>query len=159
LEKGEIKFNLSLLFDIHKYFLNTLYSWAGKIREVDISKDNMLFASSRYINSSLKEFKKILKKNIPKQSDDKKTIAQKLALIHSELNAIHPFRDGNGRIIRLFLDLLALHSGYEMIDYSKSSKQGYINACIDGMVKDNKKMEIILYNGLKRQMSIIPKKL
>tara|TARA_B100001971_G_C18258868_1_gene584759 strand:- start:3596 stop:4042 length:447 start_codon:yes stop_codon:yes gene_type:complete len=59
LEKGEIKFNLSLFFDTHKYFLFTLYSWAGKIREVDISKDGVHFASCRYIDSSIKEFEKI----------------------------------------------------------------------------------------------------
>jgi cell filamentation protein len=150
-EKGEITINLSLLFSIHTYFLGTLYPWAGKIRKVDISKDNVLFASVRYINSSLKAFEKILKKNIPKESDSKKITAKKLAIIHNEINAIHPFRDGNGRTIRLLLDLLAVHSGYQLIDYAKSSKQEYTSACVAGMVRNNEKLEKILHKGLKKK--------
>jgi len=113
LENGSMVFDIFLLFDIHKYFLNTLYSWDGKIREVDISKDGMLFASCKYINSAIAEFEKDFKNNIPKKFDSKKIFAQKLATVHTELNAIHPFRDGNGRTIRLFLDLIALNSGYQ----------------------------------------------
>ena len=54
---GELNVDLDLLFEIHKYFLGTLYSWAGKIRNVDMSKNFALFAPAKYIKNSLKEFK------------------------------------------------------------------------------------------------------
>jgi cell filamentation protein len=80
--------------------------------------------------------------------DNKQIISEKLAIIHCEFNAIHPFREGNGRTIRLFLDLLAVNSKYKLIDYSKSPQTNYIKACIAGMQKNYAKMQNILYKGL-----------
>lgn len=151
LQQGEIQFDLSLLFDIHSYFLGTLYSWAGKIRTVDISKGNTFFIPSQYINNGLEELKKIILTNTPTKDDTKRTVAQKLALIHCEFNAIHPFREGNGRTIRLFLDLFAVNAGYDLINFSKFDEGDYIKACIDGMKMEYKKMENLLYSGLKKQ--------
>lgn len=151
LQKGEIQINLSLLFDIHFYFLNTLYTWAGKVRTVDISKGDTFFAPARYINNTLEDFKKILATNILMKEDTKKTVAQKLALIHCEFNAIHPFREGNGRTIRLFLDLIAAQAEYDFIDYSKSTLKEYMQACIDGMKMEYTRMEKVMYKGLKKK--------
>ena len=151
LEKGEIKFDFSLIFEIHRFFLNTLYSWAGKTRTIDISKDGMFFASVKYIDSSLKDFEQILRKNIPVEKDTKRRFAQKLAVIHNEYNAIHPFREGNGRAVRLFLDLLVVKFGYNPIDWSKKQKNKYIEACVKGMSQKNKQMEQIIYFGLYKQ--------
>lgn len=74
IKKGKVKFDLSLLFAIHRYFLGTLYDWAGKTRTVDISKAGMLFASVKYIDKSLKDFDKFINKNLPKQGDEKKKL-------------------------------------------------------------------------------------
>lgn len=150
LEEGNIKFDVDLIFDIHKYFLDTLYTWAGKIRSVQISKDGVLFAKVEHIKSALKDFEKILKNNLPQNSDSKSVVSEKLSIIHCEFNAIHPFREGNGRTIRLFLDLLALYDGYELINYRKSNKEQYIQACIAGMSKDYSKMKSVIYGGLKK---------
>lgn len=151
LEKRKITFDLSLLFSIHKFFLGTLYSWAGKVRTIDISKEGMLFAPMKHINNSLKEFEKILKKNIPTEKDTKKQIMKKLAIIHNEYNAIHPFREGNGRTIRLFLDLAVAQFGYQPINWSKKQQKEYIEACIKGMVQEYKPMEKIIYLGLHKK--------
>src|SRR3989344_5379166 len=132
LRKGKLRFDLSLLFSIHRYFFAILYDWAGKIRTVDISKDGMLFAPVNYLEKSLQELGLILRKNLPKRSDTKDTIAQKLALIHNEFNVVHPFREGNGRTIRLFLELLASSLGYNPIDWSKKPIAEYMRACIEG---------------------------
>lgn len=150
LEKEKLEFTLDLLFDIHRYFLKPLYPWAGKVRAIDISKDGMLFAPVRYIDSSLKSFKKILKKQSPTEKDSKKQIAHKLAVIHNEFNAIHPFREGNGRTIRLFLDLLATQNGYGTIDWEKKTQTAYVKACIKGMEQNHKPMENLIYAGLKK---------
>lgn len=146
--RGELRFDLSLLFQIHKYFLLPLYSWAGKIRTVDVSKDGMLFASVRHIQASLETFDKVLQDNLPQVLDSKKIVAAKIALIHCELNAIHPFREGNGRTIRLFLDLLVANAGYNPIDWSKRSQAVYIQACVFGMKREYVAMEKIVYAGL-----------
>lgn len=150
LKKGEIKFDLSLLFSIHKYFLGTLYDWAGKIRTVNISKDGVTFAQVRFIDESLKDLEILISKELPKESDNKDEVAEKLALIHNELNAIHPFREGNGRTIRLFLDLIAISIGYDRIHWDNSPRKEYFGACKDGMATKNSSMEVIIEKGLKR---------
>jgi len=146
--RQDLHFNLSLLFKIHHYFLDTLYEWAGKIRSVDISKDGILFCPVIHLQKSFDEFEKTISKHLPSEKDSKKSIARKLAIIHNEFNAIHPFREGNGRAIRLFIDLIASSVGYQPVDYSKSSKTDYLNACLSGIKMSHKPMERIMYYGL-----------
>jgi cell filamentation protein len=144
----KLAFSTKLLFEIHRYFLFTLYDWAGKARTIDISKGNTMFCSVRFIGNAMKELDKIIAKNLPTPTDTKESLCSKLAAIHCEFNAIHPFREGNGRTIRLFLDLLNIHAGHPLIDYSKSTKTSYINACIAGMKQDYKKMERVMDKGI-----------
>ena len=147
--RDEIVFDLALLFHIHHYFLSPLYSWAGKVWTVDISKDGMLFASVLYIEEALKDFQKILDVYFSNTDRTKKYTSHALAVIHCELNAIHPFREGNGRTIRLFLDLLATRAGYGLIDWSVRSQEEYIHACVDGMAKEYSRMQKIIFAGLR----------
>lgn len=151
LAQEKLEVGLSLLFDIHAYFLGPLYSWAGKIRTIDISKDNMLFAPVKHIDSALRHFDSEYKKNIPIPKDKKRIAAKKFAFIHAELNAIHPFREGNGRTIRLFLDLLAVNAGYHPIDWSKKSKKAYITACVQGMAQEYSGLERMIFAGLTKK--------
>ncbi len=107
LDSKKVVFESKLLIEIHKYFLGNLYTWAGKLRRVDVSKNGIMFASCRFLPQLLEEFDRQLKKYLPQSKDTKKEVARRLAFIHNELNAIHPFREGNGRALRLFLDLSA----------------------------------------------------
>lgn len=150
LNAGNLKFNVKLIFEIHKYFLSTLYPWAGKSRTVEISKGGTLFCASLQIPKELKKFDELLKQNLLLHQDTEEQVCAKLAFIHCEFNAIHPFREGNGRTIRVFLDLLALNAGFNMIDYSKNSQKNYIQACIAGMQKDYSKMKKVISKGLKK---------
>ena len=149
-ETGKLKFDIDLILEIHKYFLDTLYTWAGKTRSVQISKDGVLFCKAEHIESAMKDFDKLMKKLLSEKPTDKSDFAEKLSIIHCEFNAIHPFREGNGRTIRLFLDLLALENSYELIDFGKTTKKAYIEACIAGMSGDCSKMRSVIYKGLKR---------
>jgi cell filamentation protein len=144
--------DLSLLFKLHKYFLSPLYSWAGKMRRINISKGDVLFAPAEYLEQSLKTFETEFAKLAPSSGDTKKVAAHKLAVIHNELNALHPFREGNGRTIRLFLDLVAAAVGYEPIDWGNSSHKIYIQACKAGMVKEHAAMERLIHKGLLRHV-------
>lgn len=143
LSKGKFIINLGLIFDLHEYFLGPLYTWAGKIRTVNISKDGTLFAPAQHIESALRQFEPDFEKNKPRAADSKKEIAKKLAFIHCELNVIHPFREGNGRTLRLLLDLLTVQAGYEPIDFTKISDETYIKACQRGMLQNYRLMEKI----------------
>lgn len=150
LHVGGLKITLALLFDIHSYFLGTLYTWAGKLRTVDISKNGTLFCSSNYLGQVMIDFEKLFRENIPVEKDSKTAVAKKIALVHCELNAIHPFREGNGRTIRLFLDLMVCAIGYEPIDWRVAPHKEYLNACVKGMEQDYKPMQKIIYKGLKK---------
>ena len=102
------------LFAIHKHLFQDIYTWAGKKRIVEISKDRKQFFPNthfdnalRYIDHLVTEFKKIPK-------DNKKNLAEKLAEILDNVNYLHPFREGNGRAQREFLRMLAIEKGLTM---------------------------------------------
>lgn len=98
------------------------------------------FAPAQNIESALQQFRTEFENNKPTVKDSKEEIAKKLALIHCELNVIHPFREGNGRTRRLFLDLLTLNVDYEAIDFKKISDGEFISACKHGMIQDYEPM-------------------
>ena len=96
------------LFVIHKHLFQDVYSWAGKKRNVEISKAGKQFFprthfenAFRFIDTLISDYKKISKNN-------KQQIAEKLAEILDTVNYLHPFREGNGRAQREFLRLLSL---------------------------------------------------
>jgi cell filamentation protein len=149
LSENKLKLNLDLLFELHNYFLGTLYTWAGKIRTVNISKGDTFFAPAQNIESALKQFESEFVKNTPTVKDSKEETAKKLALIHCELNVI-PFREGNGRTLRLFLDLLTMNVGYEAVDFKKISDEEFIDACKHGMLQEYKPMEAIYMRLLRK---------
>jgi len=105
---------IETLFDIHKHLFQDIYSWAGKKRSVEISKDGKQFFLTihfdnalTYIDSLIAEYKKLSKEN-------KQLIAEKLAEILDNINYLHPFREGNGRTQREFLRLLAKEKGLSL---------------------------------------------
>lgn len=148
LDKKVISFDLTLLFSIHKFFLNPLYSWAGKARKVDISKDGVLFIPVKYLSKALNDFDVLISKTLPNEIDKKNEIARKLAIIHNEFNIIHPFREGNGRTIRLFLDLIVISLEYKPIDWSVKGVEGYLEACVSGVAQKHDSMRILIKKGL-----------
>lgn len=114
-------FDTAHLQNIHKYIFQDIYpSWAGQIRDTDISKGNTLFCRCPYIQPLLNDtFGKLKKQNYGKgQSLDE--FSGTLATLSDDMNAAHPFREGNGRSKRLFLQLLSKNAGYTL-DFSKMS--------------------------------------
>ena len=148
IEKRTVTFDLAFLCSIHKFFLGTLYAWAGKIRTVDLSKDGVLFAPIKFMTQSLQSFSLVLRNHHLAPTDRKHQVAHKLAIIHNEFNILHPFREGNGRTIRLFMDLIAVNAGYNPIDWSKRSHTTYIQACVKGLSGEHEAMSNIIYAGL-----------
>ncbi len=144
LQQGNVAFNVALLFSIHEYFLGPLYDWAGELRRVDISKDDMLFAPVAHLRDSMDTLSQALEGSLPTEKDSEKEIANKIAFIHNEFNAVHPFREGNGRTIRLFLDLLVASLGLPEVDWDEPD---YLRACIDGMSGKHEAMSELVYRS------------
>ncbi len=107
------KFDVNHLLDIHKFLFEDIYPFAGKFRNENIAKDNFMFAQYEYIEEELKRILNELEKEDFLEGYDKQKLSNRLAYYMSELNVLHPFREGNGRTIREFIRQLALKNGYE----------------------------------------------
>jgi len=111
------QFNLAHLQCIHLALFQDVYDWAGKIRTVDISRGNSRFANVRFIESAANDiFNKLARENWLKGLDAD-ALSKRLAHHLSEINALHPFREGNGRVQRIFISQLGQSAGYQL-DYS-----------------------------------------
>ena len=111
------QFDLAHLQRIHIALFQDVYDWAGKIRTVDISRGNSRFANVRFIESAANDiFTKLAHENWLKGLDTN-TLSKRLAHYLSEINALHPFREGNGRVQRIFISQLSESAGYQL-DYS-----------------------------------------
>jgi cell filamentation protein len=138
-----LKFDSDLLCDVHNEIFRDIYSWAGTIRTHDISKDSEYFAHAAYIQPAMGSLSKELTNDNILSSGDKTAVIDRLTYYYSEYNAIHPFREGNGRAIRTFLRLLALRHGYD-IEWNDMGKEENIIASKEAMVKDPIKMRSML---------------
>ena len=111
------QFDLAHLQRIHLALFQDVYDWAGKIRTVDISRGNSRFANVRFIESAANDiFNKLGRENWLKGLDTN-ALSKRLAHYLSEINALHPFREGNGRVQRIFISQLSESAGYQL-DYS-----------------------------------------
>ncbi len=117
---------------IHKIWLGNIYEWAGKYRQVNVSKGNFPFAPAAQVPKLMEEFEKgPLRKFTPCNFDTFKAIAEALAVVHAELVLIHPFREGNGRVARLLADLMSAQAGLPPLDFgglTGMKKKAYISA-------------------------------
>lgn len=110
----KLRFDAQFLLDIHKEIFRDIYAWAGKVRTHDIGKGGSYFAHSPYITPLLFDLLQRLDDDAQHKSGNINDFVSLLAHYYSELNAIHPFREGNGRAIRTFLRLLALKHEYDI---------------------------------------------
>ena len=113
------------LKQIHKYLFGDIYEFAGKMRDVNISKGNFRFASVMYLAQSLKQIDKM-----PQSTFDE--IVEK----YVEMNIAHPFREGNGRATRIWLDLILKKQIKKVVDWNKVDKNDYLSAMERSPVKD-----------------------
>ncbi len=110
----EGKFDLSHLQLIHYALFQDIYDWAGKLRTVDISRGQSRFANVRFIESSARTlFSKLARENWLRKLDVD-SLSERLAHYLSEINALHPFREGNGRVQRIFIFQLTQMAGYQL---------------------------------------------
>lgn len=147
-------FNQSYFVNLHKFTYNKMYPFAGKFRDVNVSKGDTIFCYAAYIKPQMDMlFEELKNDQYLKYSRhlSKEDFSRKLAYYTCELIAIHPFFEFNGRIIRMFIDMIAVYNGYGYIDYHgifESDDNAYIEASIDCMEKQYCKMYKLIINGL-----------
>lgn len=110
---------------IHKYLFQDIYDFAGSIRQVNISKGNFRFTPLMYLDISLRNMD-----NMPQSNFDE--IVEK----YVEMNIAHPFREGNGRSMRIWLDCIFKNSLSKVVDWSMVDKNDYLLAMERSPVKD-----------------------
>lgn len=115
------RFGVAHIKNIHKYIFQDIYPFAGKIRIEDISKGDTQFCLCQFIESNLDRVLGDLKSEKYLLNYGYETFIEKMAYYMSELNIIHPFREGNGRAIREFVRQLAFKNGYELNWYKVDS--------------------------------------
>ncbi|MBM4309988.1 MAG: Fic family protein [Deltaproteobacteria bacterium] len=104
---------------MHREWLGALYAWAGCYRQVHLAKAGFSFASLAFIPGLIADFEKhILQRFTPCVFDDRACVIEALAVVHTELLLIHPFREGNGRLARLLAACMALQAGLPLLDFS-----------------------------------------
>lgn len=113
------KFTAADICKIHKIWLGRIYAWAGQYRNVNTSKGDFSFAAARVIPKLMVDFEKEpLHKFTPCLFRSTEEIVKAIAVVHTELVLIHPFREGNGRVARLLATLMALQAGLPSLDFS-----------------------------------------
>lgn len=124
------------LSKIHKYLFDEIYFFAGKIREINIAKGNFRFAPVIYLKSALDNINKMPQSNFDE-------IIEK----YIEMNIAHPFREGNGRSIRIWLDLILKKQINKVVDWSLINKQDYLLAMERSPIKDTE-IKLLLKQAL-----------
>ena len=113
------------LAQIHKYLFEDIYEFAGKIRKENISKGAFRFASAMYLKEALHKIDKMPQSNFDE-------IIEK----YIEMNIAHPFREGNGRSTRIWLDMILKKEIGKVIDWSKIDKEDYLLAMERSPIKN-----------------------
>lgn len=116
-------FDFEYYCNIHKFLFEEIYEWAGKIREGEFMfKGDSMFYRGQYIESGFTDFYNRLKKEDFLKNLKKQEFCERMAYYMGFLDAIHPFREGNGRTMRLYFNQLAQNAGYKLT-FSKVTKE------------------------------------
>lgn len=124
------------LQQIHAYLFGGLYDFAGKIRNKNISKGGFQFASALYLNDTLSQIEKMAQSTFDEIVDK-----------YVEMNIAHPFMEGNGRTMRIWLDLIFKSSMKLCVDWSKINKAEYLNAMVKSPA-DSSNLKNLIKNAL-----------
>lgn len=128
------------LADIHAYLFGDIYAFAGKIREVNMSKGNFRFTSQLYLKPSLLAIDAM-----------PQTTFEEIIEKYVEMNIAHPFREGNGRSTRIWLDLILRKEIQQVIDWNMVDREEYLSAMQRSVVKDLE-IKALLRNALTDQI-------
>lgn len=143
-------FDLDHLKALHKHLFCDVYEWAGELRDIDLAKSNSYFANHTHIVSAARPvFEKLAKESYLKGLDAV-AFSERAAYYLGEINALHPFREGNGRAQREFINHLAYKNGY-FIEWKNVSQQDMIQASMESFHQgDNTKFATFILDNLRK---------
>ena len=124
------------LAEIHKYLFEDIYEFAGEMRKENISKNNFRFASAMYLEEALNKIDQMPQSNFDESVEK-----------YIEMNVAHPFREGNGRSTRIWLDMILKKELKMVVDWSKINKEDYLLAMERSPIK-NLEIKYLLKNAL-----------
>ncbi len=129
---------------IHYFLFSDVYDFAGKYREENITKENFLFSDFKYIEENIKIiFKKIDLEKWRKLEFEE--LVKIVSEIMTDLNVLHPFREGNGRATREFIRELLFELGYE-INFFNVDYKDILSASIKAVINDHEQIELLMKN-------------
>lgn len=123
------------LKSIHKYLFEDIYEFAGSLRKVNIAKGNFRFTPLVYLEESIKNIEKM-----------PQTTFEEIIEKYVEMNIAHPFREGNGRSTRIWLDLMLKKELGKVVDWSKVDKEDYLLAVERSPIKDTEIKELLRHS-------------
>jgi cell filamentation protein len=129
LTKAPVKgrFDTAHLREIHRRIFQDVYAWAGQFRTVNISKDGHLFGAASFVEQALADVLHRLSSEKHMQGSNLDTFIDRAGFYLGEINAAHPFREGNGRTQREFIREIGLKAGFA-IDWSRITREEMIEA-------------------------------
>lgn len=140
-------FDVQHLQAIHRCIFQDVFAWAGEFRTVNISKSGDLFALNEHIVSNLERIFENLRAEDQLRDAEASRFCRRGAFYLGEINAIHPFREGNGRTQREFMRQLALRAGYAL-DWSRVSREEMMEASRESFRRGNAGLEQLLDRSL-----------
>lgn len=135
----------------HHQWLGHLYQWAGQLRTVNMSKGDFHFAAADQLPRLVSTFERdFLAQLSDLETMPKEAVIRYLAKSHVEFILIHPFREGNGRVSRLLLNVMALQAGFQPLDYQlwEENKEFYFRAIQAGVSGDYQHVERLVRDAL-----------
>jgi cell filamentation protein len=152
------KFDYAHLKSIHRHLFQDTYDWAGEQRTVDLSKGGTTFERARRLDFMGGVLSEKIEAQNNLQGLDKKQFVDKISVLYSELNALHPHREGNGRAARFFLGQLARVAGYELDQHKIDNQKGEWNLAakmaVDREQKDLEPIKAIFNDAIRPSRSV-----
>lgn len=138
-------FDLARLKATHKHLFQDLYDWAGEARTVNIGKEGNWFARKEDVEHKAREIFAMLKAEKNLKGLDAQAFAARAAHYYDQINAVHPFREGNGRALRTFMHDLAREAGYKL-DLTKINHEAHLKAVVTAFNGDRRPLAQLFEN-------------
>jgi cell filamentation protein len=136
--------DLPFFYYLHHMMCSPLFVWAGRPRTVGISKGGTPFCPPQNIDAMMNTVCAELERERWMETLDPDSFMERAAYYICEINAVHPFREGNGRATRFYIDVLSARTRGDIFDWTQSSPDEYLQACIAGFQQDYSLMVSVL---------------